>query len=34
MSNEQTIIDANLKKDYKYGFVTKIESDTLAPGLK
>ena len=33
MSNEQTIIDANLKKDYKYGFVTDIESDTLAPGL-
>jgi Fe-S cluster assembly protein SufB len=33
MSNEQTIIDANLQKDYEYGFVTDIESDTFAPGL-
>ena len=33
MSNEQSIINDNLKKDYEYGFVTEIESDTLAPGL-
>ena len=33
MSNEQSIINNNLKKDYEYGFVTEIESDTLAPGL-
>jgi len=33
MSNEQSIIKANLKKDYKYGFITNIESDTLPPGL-
>ncbi|MFL3008598.1 MAG: Fe-S cluster assembly protein SufB, partial [Candidatus Neomarinimicrobiota bacterium] len=33
MSNEQTIIDNNLKKEYEYGFVTEIESDTLPPGL-
>ena len=33
MSNEQKIIDDNLKKDYEYGFVTDIESETLPPGL-
>ena len=33
MSNEQTIINNNLKKEYEYGFVTEIESDTLPPGL-
>ena len=33
MSNEQTIINNNLKKEYEYGFVTEIESDTLSPGL-
>jgi len=33
MSNEQQIIDSNLSKDYKYGFVSEIESETLPPGL-
>ena len=33
MSNEQSIIKDNLKKDYEYGFITEIESDTLPPGL-
>ena len=33
MSNEQQIIDESLKKDYAYGFVTDIESETLPPGL-
>ena len=29
MSNEQAIIDSNLRKEYQYGFVTDIDSDTL-----
>ncbi len=33
MSNDQKIIDSNLDKDYKYGFVTNIESETIPPGL-
>ena len=33
MSNDQQIIESNLNKDYKYGFVTNIESETLPPGL-
>ena len=33
MSNEQQVIDKSLKKDYAYGFVTDIESETLPPGL-
>ena len=33
IQNEQTIIDSNLEKDYKYGFVTDIESETIPPGL-
>ena len=33
MSNEQKIIDSNLEKDYEYGFVTDIESETIPPGL-
>jgi len=33
MSTEQKIIDDNLNQDYKYGFVTQIEQDTLPPGL-
>lgn len=33
MSNEQQIIDSNLSKDYEYGFVSEIESETLPPGL-
>ena len=33
MSNNQQIIESSLNKDYKYGFVTDIESETLPPGL-
>ena len=33
MSNEQAIIESNLSKEYQYGFVTNIDSDTLPPGL-
>ena len=33
MQNDQQIIDSNLNKEYKYGFVTDIESETLPPGL-
>ena len=33
MSDEQKIIDSNLEKDYEYGFVTNIESETIPPGL-
>ena len=33
IQNEQTIIDSNLEKDYEYGFVTDIESETIPPGL-
>ena len=33
MNSEQQIIDSNLNKEYEYGFVTDIESETLPPGL-
>ena len=33
IQNEQTIIDSNLEKDYEYGFVTDIESETIPTGL-
>ena len=33
IQNEQTIIDSNLEKDYEYGFITDIESETIPPGL-
>ncbi len=33
MSNDQKIIDSNLEKEYEYGFVTDIESETIPPGL-
>ena len=33
MSNEQQIINEQIKKEYEYGFVTDIESETLPPGL-
>ena len=34
MNNNKTdIIDQKVKEDYKYGFVTDIESDTLPPGI-
>ena len=34
MNNNKTdIIDKKVKEDYKYGFVTDIESETLPPGI-
>jgi len=33
MSRDQKIIESNLEKDYQYGFVTDIESETIPPGL-
>ncbi len=33
MTTEQQIIDSNLEKEYQYGFVTDIESETIHPGL-
>ena len=33
MANNQKVIDSNLEKDYQYGFVTDIESETIPPGL-
>ena len=33
MSNDQQIIDSNINKEYEYGFVTDIESETIPPGL-
>ena len=33
MKTEQQIIDSNLEKEYQYGFVTDIESETIPPGL-
>jgi len=33
MTNNQKVIDSNLEKDYQYGFVTDIESETIPPGL-
>ena len=33
MQNEQQIIESNLSKEYEYGFVSDIESETLPPGL-
>jgi len=34
MDNKKTnIIDQRVKEDYKYGFVTDIESETLPPGI-
>ncbi len=33
MSNDQKIIDSNINKEYEYGFVTDIESETIPPGL-
>ncbi len=32
-NNEKQIIDEAIKQDYKYGFVTDIDQDTLPPGL-
>ena len=34
MNNNKTdIIDQKVKEDYKYGFVTDIESETIPPGI-
>ena len=33
MQDNQKIIDSNLEKEYQYGFVTDIESETFPPGL-
>ncbi|MFT5373124.1 MAG: Fe-S cluster assembly protein SufB, partial [Lysobacterales bacterium] len=33
MSTEQTAIESRLEQKYQHGFVTDIESDTVAPGL-
>ena len=32
-SQSQQIIDQSIEQDYKYGFTTNIEQDTLEPGL-
>ena len=31
--SKNAVIDQRVKEDYKYGFITDIESDTLAPGI-
>jgi len=33
MNNKNNIIDKRVKEDYKYGFITDIESETLPPGI-
>ena len=33
MPSEKQIIDSKLNKEYEYGFITDIESETLPPGL-
>ena len=33
MPSEQQIIDSKLNKEYEYGFITDIESETIPPGL-
>jgi len=33
MKKENTIIDEAISQDYKYGFVTDIEQETIPPGL-
>ena len=33
LKKENTIIDEAISQDYKYGFVTDIEQDTIPPGL-
>ena len=32
-NNKNSVIDQRVKEEYKYGFITEIESDTLAPGI-
>ena len=34
MSKDQnSVIDQRVNEEYKYGFITDIESDTLSPGI-
>lgn len=33
MENQQTHLDALVEQEYKHGFVTEIEADTIPPGL-
>lgn len=33
MESEASVVDQVIEKDYEYGFVTDIESDTLPPGI-
>ena len=33
MNEMQTVVDPLVREDYQHGFVTRIESDTLPPGL-
>ena len=34
MSKDQnSVIDQRVNEEYKYGFITDIESDTLPPGI-
>ena len=32
-SDSDAVLDEVAQRDYKYGFVTDIEADTIAPGL-
>ena len=34
MSKNQQIIDSAIKQEYEYGFITDIDQDTIAPGLR
>ena len=31
--SKNSVIDQRVKEDYKYGFISDIESETLAPGI-
>ena len=33
MSSEQEVIDQFVEQEYKWGFYTDVETDTLPPGL-
>ena len=33
LKKENTIIDEAISQDYKYGFVTDIQQETIPPGL-
>ena len=32
-NNKNSVIDQRVKEEYKYGFITEIESDTIDPGI-